>query len=87
MKIISPASPSSIGVGGIRSRLEFLASVFAIECLTFAVMSNQLHLVLRSRADVAATWSDDEVARRWLRLFPPPPQQRRFSGDTDQARD
>ncbi|MDV6033735.1 MAG: hypothetical protein F9B45_27305 [Phycisphaera sp. RhM] len=54
----------------IRSRLEFLASVFAIDCLTFAVMSNHLHLVLRSRADVAATWSDEEVARRWLRLFP-----------------
>lgn len=29
-----------------------------------------MHLVLHSRIDVAATWSDDEVARRWLRLFP-----------------
>ncbi len=56
--------------GWIRSRLEFLASVFAIDCLTFAVMSNHMHLVLRSRVDVAATWSDEEVARRWLRLFP-----------------
>lgn len=54
----------------IRERLEFLASVFAIDCLTYTVLSNHLHLVLRSRADVVAAWSDEEVARRWLRLFP-----------------
>ena len=54
----------------IRDRLEFLASVFAIDCLTFTVMSNHLHIVLRSRPDVLETWSDEEVARRWLRLFP-----------------
>ncbi|WP_246112711.1 hypothetical protein [Allorhodopirellula solitaria] len=33
-------------------------------------MSSHAHLVLRSRPDVVAAWSDDEVARRWLRLFP-----------------
>ena len=54
----------------IRRRLEFLASVFAIDCLTFSVMHNHLHLVLRSRPDVLATWTDEEVASRWLRLFP-----------------
>ena len=54
----------------IRDRLEFLASVFAIDCLTFTVMHNHLHIVLRSRPDVLETWSDEEVARRWLRLFP-----------------
>jgi len=56
--------------GWIRDRLEFLASVFAVDCLTFSVMSSHVHLVLRSRPDVVAAWSDDEVARRWLRLFP-----------------
>ena len=56
--------------GWIRDRLEFLASVFGIDCLTYTVMSNHMHLVLRSRPDVVASWSDDEVARRWLRLFP-----------------
>ena len=54
----------------IRERLEFLASVFAVDCLTFTVMHNHLHLVLRSRPDVLATWSDEDIARRWLRLFP-----------------
>ena len=55
----------------IRHRLEFLASIFGIDCLTFTVMSNHLHLVLRSRPDIVASWSDEEVAGRWLRLFPP----------------
>lgn len=54
----------------IRQRLEFLASIFAIDCLTYTVMNNHIHLVLRSRPDVLATWSDEEIARRWLKLFP-----------------
>jgi len=54
----------------IRQRLEFLASVFGIDCLTYTVLSNHLHVVLRSRPDVVAGWSDKEVAARWLRLFP-----------------
>ena len=54
----------------IRDRLEFLASVFGIDCLTYTVMSNHLHVVLRSRPDVVKEWSDDQVARRWWRLFP-----------------
>jgi hypothetical protein len=59
----------------IRDRLEFLAGIFGIDCLTFTIMSNHIHLVLRSRPDVVATWSDEEVARRWLRLFPPRREQ------------
>ena len=46
----------------IRDRLETLASFFAIECLTFAVLSNHLHLVLRSRPDIVRGWTDHEVA-------------------------
>jgi len=56
--------------GWIRDRLEFLAGVFAVDCLTDTVLSNHLHLVLRSRPDVVAAWTDTEVAQRWLRLFP-----------------
>lgn len=54
----------------IRQRLEFLSNIFSIDCLTYCVMSNHAHIVLRSRPDVVKTWSDQEVARRWLRLFP-----------------
>ncbi len=54
----------------IRARLECLASVFGIDVLTYAILSNHLHYVLRTRPDVVAQWSDKEVARRWLSLFP-----------------
>ncbi|MEO1997102.1 MAG: hypothetical protein ABGZ17_17675 [Planctomycetaceae bacterium] len=54
----------------IRQRLEFLAGVFAIDCLTYTILSNHLHVVLRSRPDVVREWSDRDVALRWLRLFP-----------------
>ena len=35
-----------------------------------AHMSNHLHVILRNRPDVVALWSDREVARRWLAVFP-----------------
>ena len=54
----------------IRNRFEFLASVFAIDCLTYTVLSNHFHLILRNRPDIARQWSDAEVARRWLTLCP-----------------
>ncbi len=54
----------------IRDRLESLAGLFGVEIAAFAVMSNHLHVILRNRPDVVALWSDFEVARRWLTLFP-----------------
>ena len=54
----------------IRRRMEALASVFAVDVLSYAVMSNHLHVIIRNRPDVVARWSDEEVAIRWLRVFP-----------------
>ncbi len=54
----------------IRRRLESLSSVFGIDVLTYSVMSNHIHTILRSRPDVVAQWSDTEVATRWLNVFP-----------------
>jgi REP element-mobilizing transposase RayT len=54
----------------IRQRLEFLAGIFAVDVLGFAVMSNHLHVVVRTRPDVVTPWSDEDVARRWWNLFP-----------------
>ena len=34
-------------------------------------MDNHLHLLVRLDQDVAKSWSDEEVVRRWGRLFPP----------------
>jgi hypothetical protein len=54
----------------IRDHLEALAASFGIEVISFAVMDNHLHVLLRLDSPRAESWSDDEVARRWLRLFP-----------------
>lgn len=54
----------------IRRRMEALASVFAVDVLAYAVMSSHMHQILRNRPDVCARWSDEEVAIRWLRVFP-----------------
>ena len=54
----------------IQSRLEELAGIFAVDLLGFSVMSNHIHLLLRNRPDLAADFSDEEVALRWWRLHP-----------------
>jgi hypothetical protein len=54
----------------IRARMERLASVFGIDLLSYAILSNHLHLVVRTRPDVVKTWSDNDVAIRWLKIFP-----------------
>ena len=59
----------------IRDRLRLLSRAFAVDVLTYAVMSNHVHVVVRNRPDVAAAWPAEEVARRWEMVFP-----RRFLG-------
>ncbi len=54
----------------IEDLFQHFAGCFGIDLLCFAILSNHFHLVLRSRPDVVNTWSDDEVARRWLLLCP-----------------
>jgi REP element-mobilizing transposase RayT len=54
----------------IVNRLRYLAGIFAIEVCAYAVMENHYHTVLRTRPDIVQTWSDREVAWRWLTLFP-----------------
>ena len=54
----------------VRRRLEALASTAACDVLASAILPNHVHVVLRNRPDVVKTWSDEEVAIRWLKLFP-----------------
>jgi putative transposase len=51
-------------------RLRYLAAIFAIEVCAYAVMETHYHTILRTRPDIVTTWSDREVATRWLTLFP-----------------
>lgn len=54
----------------IEDELERSAANFGIDLIAFSLMSNHMHLVLRSRPDVVEAWDDTEVARRWLMLCP-----------------
>lgn len=54
----------------IDQQLAHQARHFGIDLLCQAIMSNHLHLVLRSRPDVVQEWNSEEVARRWLMLCP-----------------
>jgi REP element-mobilizing transposase RayT len=51
-------------------RLRQLAAIFAIDVCAYAVMENHYHTILRTRPDIVAGWSDQEVATRWVTLFP-----------------
>jgi len=50
--------------------LKYLAGIFAIDVCAYAVMENHYHAILRTRPDIVASWTDREVATRWLTLFP-----------------
>jgi putative transposase len=54
----------------IVNRLRQIAGIFAVDVCAYAVMENHCHTILRTRPDIAASWSDQEVATRWLALFP-----------------
>jgi len=56
--------------GWIRNRLQELAGSFGVRVFGYAVMSNHLHVVVQTRVEEAGAWSVEEVARRWLRIFP-----------------
>jgi REP element-mobilizing transposase RayT len=55
----------------VETRLLTLAEVFAVSVWAYAVMSNHVHVVVEVRAEAARGWSDEEIARRWLTLYPP----------------
>ena len=68
----------------IEDRLRELASIFAIEVCGYAVLDNHMHVVLRLHDAKVAEWSDEEVVRRWGRLFPPRGKDRQPLDVTDQ---
>ena len=52
----------------VESRILHLSTCFAVDLFGYAVMSNHYHLVLELRPEQTRAWSDEEIARRWLRL-------------------
>ena len=54
----------------VEERLLLLAECFAVGLYGYAVMSNHVHVVLHVDPQAAQGWSDEDVAQRWVRLFP-----------------
>jgi hypothetical protein len=54
----------------LENRLEELSGIL-LSVGGFSVMNNHMHVLIRLDPELAQAWSDDEVVRRWGRLFPP----------------
>ena len=52
-------------------RLFHLAQYFAVAVDAYAITSNHFHLVVYFDPQESHRWSDEEVADRWLAVFPP----------------
>jgi len=67
----------------IVERTKLLCSVFAVDLCAYAVMSNHYHIVVRLDAVSAQSWSEQEVAERWSRLFSKSALVHRFLAGSD----
>jgi REP element-mobilizing transposase RayT len=56
----------------LEMRLELLTTHFGIEVCGFAILDNHMHVLCRLDPGVADGWSDEEVIRRWIAVYPPP---------------
>ena len=54
----------------LKTRILELGDIFATGIYAFAVMSNDVHVVLHMHPATANVWSSEEMARRWVRLYP-----------------
>lgn len=64
--------------GWLTQRMKRLAHCFAVEIFGYAVMDNHFHMVLRYDPKACESWSDEEVARRWVKASPPPGKGRQL---------
>jgi REP element-mobilizing transposase RayT len=55
----------------IEDRLQLLAESFAVAVCGFAVMDNHLHVLARLDPGATQQWTDEDVVRRWLAVYPP----------------
>lgn len=55
----------------IEDRLELLTKNFAVSVCGYAAMDNHLHVLARLDPQEAERWSDEDVVRRWIAVYPP----------------
>ena len=67
----SPAATSPTAAAGSRTVCSNLTEIFTVHIYAYAVMSNHYHATADYRPQERLEFTDEEVARRWLRLFPP----------------
>lgn len=53
----------------LEKKLHETTSSFAIRLCAYAVMNNHYHVVLNVREDIADSWTNLEVVKRWHKLF------------------
>lgn len=56
--------------GWFVERLREAAMAFAIDVCAYAILSNHFHVVLRVDSEMAASWSEAEVLKRYGKFFP-----------------
>ena len=54
----------------LEKRIFELSELFALDIYAYAVMDNHYHIVLYLDPLAPEKWSDEEVAERWLKVFP-----------------
>ena len=54
----------------VEARILELGHIFACGIHAWAVMSNHLHIVVHMSPATANAWTSEEVAARWIRLYP-----------------
>ena len=52
----------------IVNRIRLIASLFAVDIYSYAVMSNHYHIILSLRPDATKEWTDEMIVDKWLML-------------------
>ena len=71
----------------IVDRIKLLCSVFAIDLYAYAIMSNHYHIVVKIDAERVSQWPDEEIARRWMQVFPGNRLMQQYLKNTDLNKD
>ncbi|MFW5882695.1 MAG: transposase, partial [Planctomycetota bacterium] len=53
----------------VEQGIQTQSNAFAVDVLSFCVMSNHMHIILRTDPDQTQRWSAREVVERWSAVF------------------
>ena len=67
----------------IIDRIKLLCSVFAVDLCAYAIMNNHYHIVVKINSEQVVEWSDEEVAKRWMKVFTGPVLMHQYLGNAD----